>query len=121
VEPQIIVPMEAEAEQKVMMQQWERELFKKPKGAEGAPATAPAPEPQAEPAPQPQPPLQPQPPPGQEPEPGSSPEGAAPVPPTTAPTTAPSTQPAQPIDVQLEQAVKTLIGHIVLRGQRAGK
>ena len=87
VEPQIVVPMDETAEKRVLEDHYTRELYHRPiTVATTRPSTQPA------------------------------------TGPSTGPTTndsasgAPATGPTQPVDPQLEAAVSTMIGHIILTG-----
>jgi carboxyl-terminal processing protease len=77
VDPQINVPMSEEAEQKVLLEESENQLFHKPLPITTRPTTGPA---------------------------------------STQPTSVPATQPV--VDTQLQQAVSTMIGFIVLNGEK---
>ena len=105
VEPHVIVPVDANQEIGIMRDMDLRDRFARPETRPAAatqPATAPA-------APQPQAGT-----------PADRPLGSEI---TGPPTSRPSTQPATtgPIDPQLDAAVSTLIGHIVLRGEREAR
>ena len=76
VDPQVVVPMSEEQEQKVLMEQSREELFHKPLPLATRPTTGPD---------------------------------------STQPTTTPATQPV--VDTQLQQAVSTLVGSIILNAQ----
>lgn len=77
VDPQVVVPMSEEQEQKVLMEESRAELFHKPLPLATRPTTGPE---------------------------------------STQPTTVPATQPV--VDMQLQQAVSTIVGSIILNAQR---
>ncbi|HZN69777.1 MAG TPA: S41 family peptidase [Tepidisphaeraceae bacterium] len=107
VEPQIIVPMDEATQQWLYRNQTETEYFRKPKvqGSTTAPTTRAAAAPATGPSRPPGTALD------QPPPPATRPAG-------TQPTTGPATQPAEPTDAQLDAAISTMIGHIVLAGER---
>ena len=103
VNPQIVVPMDEDAQKWLAQNLEQTEWFRRP-----TVTTKPATQPGAPPATQPI--TQPLPVPATRP-------GAAP--PATGPaTTQAATQPTQHTDNQLEAAISTMIGHIVLKGER---
>lgn len=110
VEPQVNVPMSTEDEKRLIQQQLDLDVIGRPLPKAGSkPATAPA-----------RPTIGPSKSPGAPGAPGVGlePRGGLPVP-AVRPTTGPSTRPAGPfVDNQLEAAVSTMIGHIILEGRQ---
>ena len=118
VEPHVIVPMDPETERSIQRQQFESEYFRRPpvtqtkpgEDATGQDAPKDAAQPKTE---------------GQNDAPGGAGAGGETKtgnePGATPP--APGTEPAQPpvkaVDAQLEAAISTMIGHIILQGERA--